>query len=155
MILGLSPILAINENNQNMVVQGNSSCFGQETAIVNQMKALMKSTTEIERQFDLIALRTVDFYENKILSQGVTIPNYNELVNNIQDKKDMIQAAQSTAQYNYETFNCTSGNPKLLVSQFRLNLLIVKRAIISYETSIRNLIVAVHLTSLSTVKNSQ
>lgn len=130
-----------------------ASCLARQSAVKNRMTSLINLTTTMERQFDLIAQRSIDYYNATLVPNGNIVPNYNALISNIQTRKDTIQAALNTAQANLNGFNCSANDPKLLLSQYRLNMQTVKRALMDYKISIKNLVTAIRLVTPTTVNN--
>lgn len=159
-LVSTSPTLAVNKiaQAQQKVGIGKTlggpnlaSCLARQNTIKNRMTSLMTVTTNVEKQIDVISQKTVDYYNDTIVPSGKTLPNYNSLISNIQTKKDMIQAAFSTAQTDSNNFNCSSGDPKLLLAQYRLNMQTVKRSLREYRTAVKTLVTAVK--AVSPVKN--
>src|SRR6266478_2420017 len=66
------------------------SCQARETAVKTRMISLVRLAMNTETKFDLIAKRVEDFYTNKVLPTGKTVSNYDTLVKNISDKKDIV-----------------------------------------------------------------
>lgn len=135
-----------------------NSCLARQAAIKVQMTTLVNLTARMERQFDLIAQRSVDNYNSVVVPSGKTVPNYNALIADVQTKKETIQSALTIAQTDSSNFSCTSENPKLLMSQFRLNMQMVKLDLKNYRTSIKNLISAIKLAtpeSVNKIENNQ
>lgn len=115
------------------------SCQARENAVKNRMESLTNMATNIEKVFDSIAKRVEDFYA----ASGKTIPNYSTLVADISAKKAIVDTDLASAQSMVKAFSCTSGDPKTLLNQFRVDMQKVKTDLKNYRTSIKNLIVAV------------
>lgn len=172
LLVHLPPALAINYNAQNAGVGRTAavraqprvvgvgktlggpnltSCLARQTAIKGQMTALINLTVRMEKQFDLIAQRSVDYYNRSVVPNGKTVSNYDALITDIQTKKETIQSALTIVQTDSNNFSCTSDDPKLLMSQFRLNMQLVKINLRNYRTSIKNLITAIRSASPESV----
>lgn len=119
------------------------ACQAKENAIKNRISHLTALVTTMESKFDSIATRVKDHYTNKVVPSGKTVANYDDLVADIQTKKDAVDTALKTAQADVDSFSCTSTNPKDQLTQFRTDMKNVKKALKEYRTSIKNLIVAV------------
>lgn len=120
------------------------SCQARESAVKIRMKQLTQLATTMETTFNNIDDRVTNFYTNTVLSSGRSVANYSSLVNDISDKKTAVQASIVKTNLDIDNFSCTTGNPKNLLNQFRLDMQSVKTALKNYRTSIKNLIVAVN-----------
>lgn len=135
-----------------------NSCLARQSAIKTQMSSLVNLSTRMERQFDLIAQRAVDNYNAVVVPSGKIVPNYNALISDVQTKKETVQSALTIAQTESNNFSCTSEDPKLLMTQFRLNMQMVKVGLKSYRLSIKNLITTLRTVSsepINKVENNQ
>lgn len=133
------------ENKQNKLNEGRiRSCQAKEKSITNRLWNLMQLSENMELKFNLIAGRVKDYYTEKLIPEGKAISNYNELLTQIDNKRANIQIALTDAQQNASKFNCTTGDPKVQLAQYRQDMQEVNGALKEYRTSIRNLIVAVH-----------
>lgn len=119
------------------------SCQARENAVKNRLSSLIRLVTNMEGKFDAIALRVENFYKNKVVPSGKTVPNYDSLVADIATQKTNVQSALTKAQNDMSSFSCTADSPKALLNQFRIDMQNVKAALKNYRTSIKNLIVAV------------
>lgn len=115
------------------------ACQARENAVKNRMESLTNLATNIEKVFDSIATRVENFYAGS----GKTVSNYNTLVGNITTSKGTVDTDLASAQSMVNSFSCTSGDPRSLLNQFRLDMQKVKTDLKNYRTSIKNLIVAV------------
>lgn len=118
-------------------------CQNHEDEIKTRVTSLNKLVVGMIATFDAIAARVEDFYTNKVIPSGKTVPNYKELTDAITAKKAAVTTAMTNAQNDVSTFNCTSDNPKGELNLFRTDMQAVKKALQDYRTSIKNLIVAV------------
>lgn len=119
------------------------SCEPRANAIKKRMGQLVKLATTMQEKFDAIAARVETYYADTVLPSGKTVTNYTTLVNDIALKKNGVQDALTKTQIDVNNFNCTTGNPKTLFNQFRLDMQTTKTALKNYRTTIKNLIVAV------------
>lgn len=133
------------QNAQNKLQEAKlKSCQARENAITNRSVHLGQLVTTMEGNFDAIATRVENYYTTKVLSSGKPVINYNNLVTDIQTKKDAVQTSITKAQAAVAGFSCTGDDPKGQLTTFRVNMQAVKQALNDYRTSIKNLIVAVH-----------
>ena len=120
------------------------ACQVKENVIKNRLTQLVRFVANMVGKFDAIALRVENFYTTKVLAKGKSLSNYDAFVGDIVAKKVLVQTALEKAETDTKNFNCTGGDPKGLLNQYRLDMQAVKRALANYRTSIKNLIVAVH-----------
>lgn len=118
-------------------------CQVKEKVLGNRLSSLTKMTTNMLEKFDKISTRTKEFYENKVVSAGGSVSNYDALVADIDSKKVAVDTALTTAKATSEGFSCDADDPKGALTQFRTDMQAVKSALKDYRTSIKNLIVAV------------
>ncbi len=123
------------------------ACQARENVVKNRMDSLMDLVTNMEKVFDSIAVRVETFYTNTVLPSGKTVPNYDTLVANIGNKKDLVTVALDKSKSDVAAFSCAASDPKGVLNTFRLDMQAVKGALQNYRTSIKNLIVAVHSVS--------
>lgn len=119
------------------------SCIARESVVKNRLEKLWTLSTNIESVFDRHATKVKNYYAEKVLPSGKTVSNYSTLVADIDTKKAAVDAALNEAKTQVMSFSCDSDNPRLVVSQFRLDMLATKKALQNYKVSIKNLIVAV------------
>lgn len=118
-------------------------CQVKEINIKNRLDSLTKLVANQEDKFASIAARVQNHYTTKLVPEGKTIANYDELVADIATKKAAVDAALTSAKTNASTFSCTADDPKGLLITFRKDMQSVKSALKDYRKSVRNLIVAV------------
>lgn len=119
------------------------ACQAIESGVKNRMQSLVNLATNMENVFNSIATRAEDYYTNKVLPTGKTVSNYDSLVADISTKKGIADTDLASAQTMVNSFSCTSGDPKTLLMDFRLDMQKVKTDLKNFRTSIKNLIVAV------------
>src|SRR5258708_31737977 len=120
------------------------ACLAREGAIQTRSTHLVDLVTNMERVFDDIVTRVENYYTSTVVPSGKTVANYATLVANIQTKKTAIATTLAKAQADVSNFSCTTSDPKTQMTQFRVDMQAVKRALKEYRTSIKNLIVAIH-----------
>lgn len=123
------------------------ACLARESAVKTRMTQLTRLVTTMEATFDKIAGRVETYYTDTVLSSGRSVANYAALVSDIAAKKTLVQVQIDKANADITSFSCTSGDPKVVMNRFRLNLQSVKSALKDYRTSVKNLIVAVRTVS--------
>lgn len=118
-------------------------CQKGEKEINTRLTNTEKLVNEILAKLDTIAQRVQEFYNNKIVPSGKTVPNYSTLVADIASKKTAVQTALANAKNDVSGFSCTADNPKGQITQFKTDMQSVKKALQDYKTSIKKLTVAV------------
>jgi hypothetical protein len=107
------------------------------------MNHLVRLSNNMVGVFDSISARVQAYYTDTVLPTGATLANYNELVADIESKKDAVDTAINEAQIDVNSFSCL-GDVRALYNEFRADMFTVKASLKEYRTSIKNLIVAVH-----------
>lgn len=130
------------------------ACQARESAIKNRMTHLTQLATNMMNKFDKHVERVEKYYTDKVVPSGKTVSNYNSLGSDIGTKKAAVQTAVTKAQDDVNKFNCSTGDPRGAMTQFRQNMQATKKALKDYRTSIKNLIVAVHTTFSGEAINS-
>lgn len=120
------------------------SCQARERGLKKRSTQLVRLTNNMFLKFDNIATRVQKYYTNVVLPSGKSVPNYAILVADIQTKKSIVKVDLAKVQSDLASFSCVSGNPKAAMTQFRVDMQIVKSALKDFRTSVKNLIVAVH-----------
>lgn len=120
-----------------------TACQAHEQVLKTRMDNLVRLANTMMEVFNKIALRVEDFYKNKVLPTGRTVPNYDAFIADISLKQAIVKSDLNIAQTNANDFICTGIDPKGHLTQFRIDMQTVKGALKDYRTSIKNLIVAV------------
>lgn len=120
-------------------------CEKHKDEIVNRSESLGRLVAGMLGKFDAILARVQEFYTTKLVPAGKTVSNYDALVLDINVKKAQVQTDLANAQADVDGFVCTGDNPKGQMTQYRLDMQLVKKGLQAYRTSIKNLIVAVKM----------
>lgn len=118
-------------------------CQKHEDEVDTRLTSLGNLVANVLGKFDAIAARVEQFYTNKVIPTGRTVPNYDALLADITAKRTAVTTALSNTQNDINGFSCTAENPKGQIRLFRTDMQTVKRTLQDYRTSIKNLIVAV------------
>lgn len=119
-----------------------NACQSREEAVKKNLGQLNRLVTNMLSVFDRHATRVQTFYTSTLVPAGKTLPNYDALVADIQTKRVAVEKALAEAEAGAADFSCTSGDPKQLLTQYRVDMQATKNALKVYRTSIKNLIVA-------------
>lgn len=132
------------------------SCQARESAVQTRMGSLVKLTEKMLGTFDSIADKVKKFYTDKVLPTGKSVPNYDELVEEIANKRVMVVANLAAAQGKTDDFSCELDDPKEHLTNFREDMQDLKSDLKEYRTAIKNLIKAVRkLVSEDSLKPSE
>ncbi len=118
-------------------------CETHHDEIGKRSQSLGNLVAEMLGKFDGIATSVENFYNNKVVPGGHTVPNYTALVADIAAKRALVVKDLASAEADVAGFTCTGDNPKGQITQYRLDMQKVKTDLQNYRTSIKNLIVAV------------
>lgn len=124
-------------------VKGNL-CQTKQDVIKGRMNNLVRMSTNMMTVFTNISERAMQFYANKVVPKGVTVPNYDELGEAIETKKEAVESSLDTASNHAGEFNCETGTPKTALATFKADMQDVKAKLKELRTAVRTLIVAVH-----------
>jgi hypothetical protein len=120
-----------------------NACQSREEAVKKHLTQLTKLVTNMLSVFDRHATRVQTFYTSTLVPAGKVLPNYEALVADIQTKRAAVEKSLDEAEAGAADFSCTSGDPKQLLTDYRVDMQATKNALKVYRTSIKNLIVAV------------
>lgn len=126
-------------------LEGNKlrACQAVEQALKNRSSRLVELVKRMQDRFTAIALGIEHFYTNTLVPQGITISNYQTLVNNITTQSNNLAPLVAKAQSDVAAFTCTANNPGSLMRQFRLDMQAVIKGLQSFRASVKDLLGAV------------
>ncbi len=123
------------------------SCQAIESAVVTRMTNLVRMAENMIAKFEAISTRVQEYYTTKVVPAGTVVENYDSLVSEVEKKKVDVKSKLDLAKSNSDKFSCENDSPKSLLTQFRVDMQSVKKALHEYRTSIKDLIVAVRTVS--------
>lgn len=98
----------------------------------------------MEQSFSSILTRIEDYYTNKLVPAGITIPNYDALVSAVNDKKAALDTAVANANAALPSADCTdTATAKAQVAAYRTAMQQVIAALKDYREAIKNLLMAI------------
>lgn len=118
-------------------------CEQRKNGIVRRSTRLAERAERQLANFSSKVERLADFYNNKMVPDGKTVGNYDELVADIEGKKLAVQEAIDSAKTTATNFDCAGDDPKGQLGNYRTDMQNAITALKEYRTSIKNLIVAV------------
>jgi peptidoglycan hydrolase CwlO-like protein len=119
------------------------SCEARQEGLKTRMMSLVRLSSNIKLKFDSISLRVQNYYTDTVVPGGNAISNYDELISEIESKKEDVQTELDAVQDQVDAFECSGDDPKGALNQYRLGMQKVKTGLHAYRLSIKNLIVAV------------
>lgn len=118
-------------------------CEVHHDEIANRSQSLGDLVSGMLGRFDAIATQIENYYTTKVVPSGKSVANYDSLVADIAAKRAQVQTDLTNAQKDVAGFSCAGDNPKGQITQYRLDMQLVKKDLQNYRTSIKNLIVAI------------
>ncbi len=119
-------------------------CQAYENMIKQRASNMVNMASHLQGVFNSIAGRVEQFYTNKLVPSGKTVPNYDSLVANIASSSAAVNTTVSKVNLDANSFSCTNPDPKGQLKTFEQDLKNVKSHLKDYRVSIRNLIRAVY-----------
>lgn len=118
------------------------ACRAREEAIKNRKKSLLRLATEALKRMDGWVENLKKFYEEKMVPNGKTVSNYNDLLAEIERTRAEAVASLDKASKIVDEFSCDGDNPKEVYKEFRLAMQETKTKLFEYRKAIKNLLVA-------------
>lgn len=119
------------------------SCQSVERALTTRSQHLTQLVIQMEKTFTSIAQGVEQYYLNRVVPAGASLPDYDILVANITTAQNTLTPLVTAAQTDVTDFSCTGNNPVASMTQYRTDMQAVIKGLQVYRTSIKNLIVAV------------
>lgn len=126
------------------------NCERKQDAIVRRSTRLSERAQRQLTNFEQKANRVEDFYNNRLVPKGITLDNYDELLVDIEARKQAVNEATTSAKTAAENFDCTTDDPKGQLANYRIDMQNAVSALKNYRTAIKNLIVAVRTAAAKT-----
>lgn len=114
-------------------------CEKHKTSITGTMARISDRGEKHLNLFSNISERTQEFY----IKKGANLSNYEELVADTVEKKELAGTALTMIDDYSSNFDCNGDNPKALVANFKEHHKHAIEALKEYKTSVKNLIVGV------------
>jgi len=113
------------------------SCQARVVSIQNRLFSLIRMSSSMLDVFSAHRDESRKHITQKVVvPSGKTVPNYSTLIANIATKKAAVSTAWTKAHTDANSFSCTTGDPKVLLFQFRTDMQNTKDALKAYRTSI-------------------
>lgn len=129
-------------------------CERKQDSIIRRSTRLSERAQRQLVNFEQKANRVEDFYNNRLVPRGITLTNYEDLLADIEAKKQAVNEATTSAKMAAEDFDCSADDPKGQLTNFRIDMQNAVAALKEYRTSIKNLIVAVRTAAAKVATDS-
>ncbi len=117
-------------------------CETRQGQVKNRFEKILNISTNQIANFDQKVQRVKNYYSQKLVPAGKTVPNYGVLVADVEAKKAAVQVSVSKARAESDSFTC-NNEPLKAVQDFRKYTQETNTALKNYRTAVKNLIVAV------------
>ena len=121
----------------------NRACEVVEESLETRSAKIVMLAERILERFDNISQRVQEYYMTKLVPEGYTVENYDELLEEIESRKDDAESALDAAKAVADEFDCDLDDPKGTLMQFKEEMLAVIAALHEYRLAIKDLMVAV------------
>ena len=118
------------------------TCISQEENIKTDMLNIIDLSNLIVSKFDKISNLTNDFYTTKLIPQGKTLSNYNDLYQAVSDKRALAILSVQKAQKDVNSFSCQSKTIKDNLNNFKNDIQTAKQSIVDYQSALKVLVSA-------------
>ena len=119
-------------------------CKARQKGISQQAKFMLERGRKINKGHEKIYQRVDEYYNNKLVPNGYTLSNYEDLTAEIEANKanvlDLIESAKATGS---AEFNCDSADPLGQINAFKEDMKALIEANRTYKKSIHNFVRAV------------
>ncbi|BCX14719.1 MAG: hypothetical protein KatS3mg088_402 [Patescibacteria group bacterium] len=119
------------------------ACKAREGAIKNRKESLLRLVTSELKKMDGWFERLRMFYENRVLSAGKKVDNYDELLASVETARGKLTSSLDKASTLSSEFSCDGDNPKQVYTEFRQTMQETKTNMFEYRKAIKNLLVAI------------
>lgn len=119
-------------------------CRGRANLIGNRIRTMINIGTNRHKRHENLVARVDAFYNNKLVPNGYTLSNYDDLKADIEANKANVLTLLDSAKAAGEQFNCESDDPKGQAETFKEDMKALIDAIKEYKASIKNYVTAVH-----------
>lgn len=118
-------------------------CETRKSNIAKRLNSSQSTASKIHTGHFKIFQRVDNFYKNKLVPNGYTLENYDDLVLEVNTNKETVEALHTSMKENGANFDCDSDDPKGQVGAFREDLQNLVEANKNYKESIKAYVQAV------------
>lgn len=153
-----SPIRQREENQERRVVGlGEVSlraCEARGEAIRIRQESLVRLSTGHLKRMDALMEKVEKYYQETLVPEGKKVENYDALVTDIKEKRNMVLTSLEEATKAMEGFECNADDPKGLYMEFRNRMQETKNNLFQYRRAIKELVGAVRKIAVDLPKAS-
>ena len=118
-------------------------CKGRSISLHNRAKSIVERGRKIHLRLENLTEAVDKFYQNRLVPQGLTLDNHDELLADIDAKEASVSSLLSEAKATGEEFDCQSDDPKGQLMAFNADMKEVIEAFKAYKQSVRAFVKAV------------
>lgn len=118
-------------------------CEARQKGIAQRIKYMLQRGKIIHTGHQKIYQRVDEFYNNKLVPNGYSLSNYDDLKAEIEANKANVQTLLDAAKASGEAFDCSSDDPKGQAQAFHEDIKALIEANNSYKQSVHNFVKAV------------
>lgn len=118
-------------------------CKTRANLIANRIRAMLNIGTNRHKRFENLIARVDEFYINKLVPNGYSIPNYNDLKAEIEANEANVKTLLDAAKESGQVFDCNSDDPKGQAQAFHDDVKALIEANQAYKESIKAFVTAV------------
>lgn len=128
---------------QKLQAQKLKICQQKMHTIQTRSKNLTRHMINQAKVFSKIASRAATFYEEKVEPKGKTLEDYDELVSDIDTKKELIHSLLENTEDVAGQFSCDIDNPVATLNRFKEQTKEGISAMKEYKSAVRKLVVSI------------
>ena len=118
-------------------------CRGRTISLHNRAKNIVERGRKMHLRLENLTEAVDKFYQNRLVPQGLTLDNHDELLADIDAKEASVSSLLSEAKATGEEFDCQSDDPKGQLMAFNADMKEVIEAFKAYKQSVRAFVKAV------------
>ena len=118
-------------------------CRGRTISLHNRAKNIVERGRKIHLRLENLTEAVDKFYQNRLVPQGLTLENHDELLADIDAKEAGVSSLLSEAKTTGEEFDCQSDDPKGQLEAFNADMKEVIEAFKAHKQSVRAFVKAV------------
>jgi len=137
---GSSQVNKPNESGESQMIQNRvKACQDREVGIKTRSQNMTQFSFKLMETFGTMANRVEDYYQKKLMSQGIKVSNYQKLSAEVKTKKAAALKISTQAQNSLLNFNCNSEKPSEALNAFNGDMTKLKTALKEYQGAVKNL----------------
>ena len=130
-------------------------CKGRSISLHNRVKNTINRGGKMHQRLESLVVAVDKFYTNRLVPQGLTLDNHDELLADIEAKEANVASLLDQAKATGEEFDCESDDPKGQLESFKGDMKAVIEAFKEYKLSVRTFVKAVKDLAAESKDNSE